>query len=74
MNLGVTVKRRFRRTVTILAILGALSALTLDGGVRTATLIFLAGITLKTWIALLRHRQQQTEESGEPDPTARVED
>ncbi|MDX1984016.1 MAG: hypothetical protein SFV51_27320 [Bryobacteraceae bacterium] len=74
MNLGDTVERRFRRTVMILAILGALSALTLHGPIRTATLIFLAGITLKTWIALLRHRQQQAEAGGEPNPTPRVED
>ena len=42
------------RTLGLYGVLGTLAALTLDGRIRTATLIFVGGITLKTWIAWVR--------------------
>ena len=37
-------------------VLAALAVFTLDGVLRLATLIFLAGLAAKTWIALLKNR------------------
>jgi fructose-specific phosphotransferase system IIC component len=65
---------RFWQAIGVFAILGGLAALTLTGPVRAATLLFLAGLAAKTWIALLQHRQRERENSGEPVPTVRVED
>lgn len=39
------------------AVLAALSFFTLTGAVRGATLLMLGGLAAKTWIALLRTRQ-----------------
>jgi hypothetical protein len=38
--------------------LAALAAATLDGPIRLATLILLAGLALKSWIAALKENQQ----------------
>lgn len=59
-------EQRFWPALGALAVLALLSLLTLSGPVRWATLFFLAGLGLKTWIALLRHRQEQAERSA-PD-------
>ena len=49
--------RRFAATLAVYAILGILASLTLDGEFRIGTLIFLGGIALKTWLAVLKQRQ-----------------
>ena len=38
------------------AILALLAGLTLDGNLRIATWIFLGGIALRTWLAVLKSR------------------
>ena len=40
------------------AVLAILAAFTLDGSYRLAVLVFLAGLALKTWIAVLAHKQK----------------
>jgi hypothetical protein len=47
-------KRRFIYAMATYAILGILAAFTLTGVMRIATLIFLAGIALKSYIAVLK--------------------
>lgn len=47
-------------------ILGALSFFTLTGPIRGATMIFLGGLALKTWIAKLK----STQEAAEAKPVA----
>ena len=49
-------KHRFRNAMLTYAVLALLAGFTLDGGLRIATLIFLAGIALKTYIAVLKDR------------------
>lgn len=39
------------------AVLGLLAAFTLDGVVRLATGIFLAGLAVKTWIVRLKEKE-----------------
>lgn len=39
-------------------VLGSLAALTLDGKIRLATLVFLAGVALKTYLAYLRQKSE----------------
>lgn len=56
-------EKRFWPAMAAFAALGTLAALTLTGPVRGATLVLLAGFAVKTWIALLRHRQEQAEQS-----------
>lgn len=46
------------------AVLAILAATTLSGPIRGATLLFLGALALKTWIALLRERQQQADEGA----------
>ncbi len=58
-------EQRFWPAIGALAILALLSLLTLSGPIRWATLLFLAGLALKTWIALLRHRQEKSEQSAQ---------
>ena len=41
------------------AALAALAAVTLDGPFRLAVWIFLAGLAVKTWLARLRHDQDE---------------
>jgi uncharacterized membrane protein YczE len=48
--------QRFRAAMAILAGLAILAGVTLDGPIRIGTLVFLGGIALKTWIAVLRDR------------------
>jgi hypothetical protein len=38
-------------------VLAILAAFTLDGNLRLATWIFLGGIALKTWLVVLKRRQ-----------------
>ena len=49
-------KNRFYAALGALALLGLLSTLTLTGNIRIATLIFLGGTGIKTYIAYLAHR------------------
>jgi hypothetical protein len=44
-------KPSFRSAMLVFAVLGLLAAFTLDGMIRIACLIFLAGLALKTVIA-----------------------
>lgn len=46
----------FRLAMLTYGALGMMAFLTLDGKVRLATLVFLAGFGLKTWIAELKRR------------------
>jgi hypothetical protein len=48
--------QRFRATLGILAALAILAGWTLDGAIRIATLVFLGGIALKTWLVVLKNR------------------
>ena len=48
--------RRFKVTMSIYAGLAILAFLTLTGDIRIATLIFLGGIALKTWLVVLKRR------------------
>lgn len=49
-------KPGFRITVLTFAILAALAAITLEGKIRTATLVFLGGFGVKTWIVEIKRR------------------
>jgi hypothetical protein len=49
--------RRFAAALAAYAILGILVLVTLDGEFRIGTLIILGGIALKTWLAVLKQRQ-----------------
>ena len=46
--------RRYLAGMLIYGVLAVLAGLTLDGNIRIATWIFLAGIALKTWIAMIK--------------------
>ena len=46
--------RKFYIAIAVYAVLAILSWLTLDGLIRLATWIFLAGLAVKTYIATLR--------------------
>jgi hypothetical protein len=48
--------QKFRVTLAILAVLAGLAFLTLDGVIRIATLIFLGGIAIKSWLVVLKSR------------------
>ena len=48
--------RRFKIAMSTYAVLAILAGFTLTGTIRVATLIFLAGIALKTWLVVLRRR------------------
>ena len=48
---------RFRVALGIYLLLAALAWFTLDGVVRDATLVFLGGLTFKSWLAVLKDRQ-----------------
>jgi hypothetical protein len=48
--------RRYVAGMVIYGGLAVLAGLTLDGAIRIATWIFLAGLALKTWIAALKDR------------------
>jgi hypothetical protein len=63
-------ERRFWRAIGTLAVLAGMAATTLGGPIRIATLIFLGGIAVKTWIALLQRRQEDNETRGDADPHA----
>jgi hypothetical protein len=47
-------KVRFQQALISYGVLAALAAATLQGKVRLITLIFLAGLAVKTWIAKLQ--------------------
>jgi hypothetical protein len=47
---------RFRSAMLTYGALGLLAFLTLEGKVRLATLVFLAGFSAKTWIAEMKRR------------------
>jgi len=47
-------RSRFYLALGAYGILGVLAAATLEGPLRLATLIFLAGLALKTWLVVLR--------------------
>ena len=49
-------KRRFPYAMGVYAILGLFAGFTLAGDIRIATLVFLAGLGLKTYLAVLRDR------------------
>jgi len=46
-------KKRFYAALATYVALGGLAALSLDGKIRLATLIFLAGLALKTYLHYL---------------------
>jgi hypothetical protein len=48
------------------AILGALAGFTLDGPFRLAVWIFLGGLAVKTWIAALRHEEEDSSDADAP--------
>ena len=48
--------RRFLTTLGIYVVLALLATFTLTGTIRIATLIFLAGIALKTWLVVLKRK------------------
>ncbi|HUB34765.1 MAG TPA: hypothetical protein VMA31_17140 [Bryobacteraceae bacterium] len=52
-------KQRFQRALAAFAGLGLLSAFTLDGKIRLATLIFLAGLALRTAIHYMARRDAE---------------
>jgi hypothetical protein len=47
---------RFKVTMSIYAILAILAFVTLTGDIRIATMVFLGGIALKTWLVVLKRR------------------
>ena len=49
-------KHRFWKALATYAVLALLAGFTLDGPLRIATLIFLAGIALKTYLEVLKDR------------------
>jgi hypothetical protein len=49
--------RRFIAAMSTYAVLALLAGFTLSGDVRLATLIFLGGIALKTWLVVLKRRE-----------------
>jgi uncharacterized membrane protein YczE len=48
--------RRFKMAMVVYAVLALLAILTLDGPFRIGTLVFLAGVALKTWLVVLRRK------------------
>ena len=49
--------RRFRAALCVYMVLAALAWITLDGVVRGATLLFLGGLAFKSWLGVLKDRQ-----------------
>jgi hypothetical protein len=49
-------KSKFIVGLLIYAVLGVLSWFTLDGNIRIATLVFLAGFALKMYLVVLKRR------------------
>ncbi len=47
-------RSRFYLAIGAYAVLGVLAATTLEGPLRLATLVFLGGLALKTWLVVLR--------------------
>jgi hypothetical protein len=47
-------KRRFKYAMATYAVLAILAAFTLEGEIRIATWIFLAGFALKTYVVVLK--------------------
>jgi hypothetical protein len=47
-------KRRYMAGMLIYGVLAVLAGVTLDGNIRLATWIFLGGLALKTWLAVLK--------------------
>jgi uncharacterized membrane protein YczE len=48
--------RRLTAALSVYAVLAVLAGFTLDGPIRLGTWIFLGGIALKTWLAVLKRR------------------
>ena len=48
---------RFIAAQCFYVVLAILAGFTLDGNVRIATWVFLGGIALKTWLVVLKRRQ-----------------
>ena len=48
--------KRFWAAMGTFAVLGMLAGLTLTGPIRGATLLFLGGLAIKTWIAWLKEQ------------------
>lgn len=74
-----TMENRFWPAIGAFALLAILAASTLSGSVRAATLFFLGGLAVKTYIALLRLRQESADQvsdaddkSGDDDSRTRV--
>ena len=51
-------KQRFYLALATYGLLALLAAVTLDGRIRLATLILLAGVALKTWLVTLRRDEE----------------
>jgi hypothetical protein len=51
------VNLRFIAAECFYVVLAILAAFTLDGNLRLATWIFLGGIAVKTWLVVLKRRQ-----------------
>jgi hypothetical protein len=49
-------KHRFIFAMVVYAVLGLLAGFTLSDRIRLATLVFLAGMALKTYLAVLKDR------------------
>lgn len=49
---------RFIAALCFYAGLAILAGFTLEGNIRIATWVFLGGIALKTWLVVLKRRQQ----------------
>ena len=49
--------RKFALTIAVYAALAILSFFTLDGKIRIATWLFLGAFAFKTWLVVLKQRQ-----------------
>ena len=58
MCLPDKMSHRFDLALTAYGVLALLAFLTLDGRIRLATLILLAGLALKTWLVKLRRNTE----------------
>lgn len=61
-------KPGFRMTILTFAMLAMLAAITLEGKIRTATLVFLGGFGAKAWIVEIRRRGEDSPSGTHPPP------